>query len=380
MPSAKIPDGTAPAAGTRQPNSIQLFHGTAALGGRTPHRLPAGNGAPLPGKRPPTACSRGGAAPSSSWKSGGDAPPGRCRWWHRSLGYVKIIFPEKLTLADVAAVFNFRQLLSQLFGKYSDSGFVEIHHRDPHRCGKEMLEQGDLKVYEIAEKLGMQALSIFQGIQKGQGAQPAGIPIKYLKSGFYEGRNSLLICRNFFRLPALSPCQEHTAWQGCPYGQARFLQAGEAALQTPIAPLPLSLWLDFTHTGRRTPWEDGAFPPGWLCALVSAECVEHKGRFLDEIAIPYGRSARKVHGSCRYTTVMCGTPRSCPAGHHPPHRGYLPPRPALFWHDPGTYCPMSWILPRRASRRDGAGAGRPHPDALFYKPLLVDGQRRRAYV
>ena len=50
-----VPDGTAPAAGTRQPNSIQLFHGTAALGGRTPHRLPAGAGAPLPGKRPPTA-------------------------------------------------------------------------------------------------------------------------------------------------------------------------------------------------------------------------------------------------------------------------------------------------------------------------------------
>lgn len=26
------------------------------------------------------------------------------------------------------------------------------------------------------------------------------------------------------------------------------------------------------------------FPPARLCALVSAECVEHKGRFLDEIA------------------------------------------------------------------------------------------------
>ena len=61
-PVPKIPDGTAPAAGTRQPNSIQLFHGTAALGGRTPHRLPAGAGAPLPGKRPPTAPAHGGAA------------------------------------------------------------------------------------------------------------------------------------------------------------------------------------------------------------------------------------------------------------------------------------------------------------------------------
>ena len=70
-----------------------------------------------------------------------------------------------------------------------------------------------------------------------------------------------------------------------PAGKAALLQAGEAALQTPIAPLPLSLWLDFTHTGRRTPWETAYFSRrARLCALVSAECVEHTGRFLDEIA------------------------------------------------------------------------------------------------
>ena len=82
------------------------------------------------------------------------------------------------------------------------------------------------------------------------------------------------------------PVKEHTAWQGLPLrAKQRFLQAGEAALQTPIAPLPLSLWLDFTHTGRRTPWETAYFSRrARLCALVSAECVEHKGRFLDEIA------------------------------------------------------------------------------------------------
>ena len=47
------------------------------------------------------------------------------------------------------------------------------------------------------------------------------------------------------------PAKERTAWQGLPLrAKQRFLQAGEAALQTPIAPLPLSLWLDFTRTGR----------------------------------------------------------------------------------------------------------------------------------
>ena len=82
------------------------------------------------------------------------------------------------------------------------------------------------------------------------------------------------------------PAQERTAWQGLPLrAKQRFLQAGEAALQTPIAPLPLSLWLDFTHTGRRTPWETAYFSRrARLCALVSAECVEHKGRFLGAIA------------------------------------------------------------------------------------------------
>ena len=82
------------------------------------------------------------------------------------------------------------------------------------------------------------------------------------------------------------PAKERTAWQGLPLrAKQRFLQAGEAALQTPIAPLPLSLWLDFTHTGRRTPWETAYFSRrARLCALVSAECVEHEGRFLGAIA------------------------------------------------------------------------------------------------
>lgn len=130
------------------------------------------------------------------------------------------------------------------------------------------------------------------------------------------------------------PVKEHTAWQGLPLrAKQRFLQAGEAALQTPIAPLPLSLWLDFTHTGRRTPWETAYFSRrARLCALVSAECVEHKGAFWMKLPIPYGRSARKVHGSCPPTTVMCGTPRSCPCRTPPaPSWIYLPPRPARFW-------------------------------------------------
>ena len=82
------------------------------------------------------------------------------------------------------------------------------------------------------------------------------------------------------------PARERTVWNALPQRvKDRFLKAGEAALAATIAPLPLSLWLDFTHTGRRTPWETAYFSRrARLCALVCAECVEHTGRFLGAIA------------------------------------------------------------------------------------------------
>lgn len=70
--------------------------------------------------------------------------------------------------------------LSQLFGKYGDSGFVEYITETRIAAAKEMLEQGDLKVYEIAEKLGYESAFYFPRYSKGHGAQPAGIPAKYL--------------------------------------------------------------------------------------------------------------------------------------------------------------------------------------------------------
>ena len=76
-----------------------------------------------------------------------------------------------------------------------------------------------------------------------------------------------------------------------------------------------------------------------------------------------------------------GHPAAAPAGHHPPHRGSVCRRDRR----PAGADPV--LTAGRAGRRctghhgaDGAGAEHPHPDALFYKPLLVDGQRRGAYV
>ena len=81
------------------------------------------------------------------------------------------------------------------------------------------------------------------------------------------------------------PAKDHAGWEALPQRvKDRFLRAGEAELSKPIAPLPLSLWLDFIRTGRRALWEDAYFSRrARLCALAAAECTEHKGRFLEAI-------------------------------------------------------------------------------------------------
>ena len=83
----------------------------------------------------------------------GDATAGKMQVVAQVQEYIQSHLSERLTLADVAAVFNFSpNYLSQLFGKYA--------------AAKEMLEQGDLKVYEIAEKLGYESAFYFSKVFK----------------------------------------------------------------------------------------------------------------------------------------------------------------------------------------------------------------------
>ena len=91
--------------------------------------------------------------------------------------------------------------------------------------------------------------------------------------------------------PTLQPfrpgpaADDRAAWLALPDEvQTALIAEGEQALATPYPPLPATLYLDFHRTGQRTPFEDSYFARRRLLnALVMAECVEHRGRFLDRI-------------------------------------------------------------------------------------------------
>lgn len=81
--------------------------------------------------------------------------------------YIREHLSERLSLNDVAAVFNFSpNYTSQLFAKYGSSSFVEYVTEMRIAAAKEMLEQGDLKIYEIAEKLGFDSAFYFSKVFK----------------------------------------------------------------------------------------------------------------------------------------------------------------------------------------------------------------------
>ena len=63
------------------------------------------------------------------------------------------------------------------------------------------------------------------------------------------------------------------------------LKEGEAYLGKPYEPLPATLFLDYARNGNRSRWEGVQFGRrNHLRHTVLAECVEGKGRFLDDIA------------------------------------------------------------------------------------------------
>ncbi len=78
---------------------------------------------------------------------------------------------------------------------------------------------------------------------------------------------------------------DRAAWQALPAETTRqIVSAAGALLGKPWESLPASVFLDFARNGNRTRWERLSFGRrNRLRAQVLAECVEAKGRFLDDI-------------------------------------------------------------------------------------------------
>ncbi len=82
-----------------------------------------------------------------------------------------------------------------------------------------------------------------------------------------------------------SDISDRQAWDGLPFElKEKIVEAGLKAQSEPWSQLLISDFLEFSKSGNRVRFEDKYFPRRRkLNKLVMAECVENKGRFLDDI-------------------------------------------------------------------------------------------------
>ena len=133
-------------------------------------------GALLPGKRPFAALLTVEQPIQFVEVNEGDATAGKMQVVAQVQEYIQSHLSERLTLADVAAVFNFSpNYLSQLFGKYGDSGFVEYITETVHRRQGDA-EQGDLKIYDRGKTGLRERLLFFPRCSKRSRGPARGIP------------------------------------------------------------------------------------------------------------------------------------------------------------------------------------------------------------
>ncbi|MCK9548965.1 MAG: AraC family transcriptional regulator [Sphaerochaeta sp.] len=89
--------------------------------------------------------------------------------------YIKENIDRKLNLGEVALLFGFSQnYLSSMFSRYSGSSFVEYITDMKVAAAKELLAQGDLKIYEVADRLGFENSFYFSKVfKKVEGISPS---------------------------------------------------------------------------------------------------------------------------------------------------------------------------------------------------------------
>ena len=81
--------------------------------------------------------------------------------------YINEHIDEKLTLNKVAEVFNISSnYLSILFSKCNDVGFIDYVNQSKVAAAKEMMQTGNLKIYEISDVLGFESAFYFSRVFK----------------------------------------------------------------------------------------------------------------------------------------------------------------------------------------------------------------------
>ncbi len=98
----------------------------------------------------------------------------RAQLVERIQNYISRNLSQKLTLNDVAAVFNFSpSYLSQLLSKDGEAGFVEFVTATRIQTAKELMAGSDMKIYEISDRVGFESASYFSKVfKKLEGVSP----------------------------------------------------------------------------------------------------------------------------------------------------------------------------------------------------------------
>lgn len=103
--------------------------------------------------------------------------------------YIRKNPDKKLSLNDVAAVFNFSpSYLSQLFSQNGETSFVEFVTETRINAAKELMASTDLKIYEISERLGFESAFYFSKVfKKIEGISPRSYLHKI--RGYTDGKD-----------------------------------------------------------------------------------------------------------------------------------------------------------------------------------------------
>ena len=124
----------------------------------------------------------------------------------------------------------------------------------------------------------------------------------------------------FRSLALYPPITDRAAWEGLDEEWKKgALALGERYLRFDFLPLTATDFMDFTRTGNRVRYENKCFSKRHAVnALVLAECVENKGRFLDDII-------NGIFSICEESAWQL-----------PPHNSYIRDTPQLLLPDSTT--------------------------------------------